>query len=113
MAKVELSGSRDLPDFCQPSQHAKCGRAPTLRRSRISQAKFEAVAIDILSEAGHPMRRKSLRSAFGLRSINIGGVNPEKNFGTKLWKAVNRPNAPLSYDKEAGYGIRLESESSS
>lgn len=89
-----------------------CRFSPELAKgSGVSQKEFEDIAVEILSEAGRPLSRDKLRDALRTRRVYIGGTNPEKNFGAKLWKAATRSGGKLTYDKDVGYRIRESSNS--
>jgi hypothetical protein len=86
--------------------HAQFSPRSEQEQQGISQKEFEALLVEILSQVGHPMSRQSLRDALRIRGVHIGGRNPVKNFGAKLWKAATRDTGMLSYDQETGYRIR-------
>lgn len=56
----------------------------------MTQDEFTELARTILIENGRPMTRGQLLLAFKERGRHIGGVDEQKNLGTKIWRARDR-----------------------
>jgi hypothetical protein len=63
-------------------------RPPSAKRT-MSQEEFDRIAKEILTEATAPLRRSQLLKAFEAKGHPITGDHPNKNIGTKLWRARN------------------------
>jgi hypothetical protein len=56
----------------------------------MTQEDFVALARDILVGNGRPMTRSQLLAAFKARGRHVGGIDEQKNLGTKIWRARDR-----------------------
>jgi hypothetical protein len=95
-----LSGPRDLPDFCQPSQHAKCGRTSILQRGDISILRLQQQAANILvmESAGSVAKPRYPTSPFE-RSVL---VNSRYSCGLKGNEARVSAASASRVEEEAG-----------
>ena len=61
------------------------GKPPSM-----TQEEFVRISREILIGHGRPMTRSQLLTAFKGMGRNIGGVDEQKNLGTKIWRARDR-----------------------
>lgn len=56
----------------------------------ISQAEMEKLAREAILDAGRPLTRKLLLRRLAILGVRIGGADPLKNVGTKMWRARDK-----------------------
>jgi hypothetical protein len=60
------------------------------QRTQLSREELAPLIRAVLIEHGRPMRRGQLVTALIDRGIHIGGIDPNKNLGTIMWRLRDR-----------------------
>jgi hypothetical protein len=56
----------------------------------LSQIEFEGLATQLIKDAGRPLNRTEILTRLDAMGKPLGGEDPSKNVGTKLWRARDK-----------------------